>query len=107
MAKMPTGEPFFRVTFPSTDDYLILSARLDSRANAAKVAAALSATPPAIILETSPNSEHHPLWWLNRSGRSLVVEFGIPLTFSEPIAENRLPRGLSARVGEYRGTDLR
>ncbi len=102
MPKTPTGEPFFRVFFASTDDFLLASAALASKATAEKVRAALAATPPAIVLETSPNSPSHPVWFVNRGGRSLVLELGRPLTFSEAITERQLPRGLATRLGEHR-----
>ncbi len=101
MPKTPTGEPFFRVIFASTDDFLLVSAALASKATAEKVRAALAETPPAIVLETSPNSPSHPVWFVNRGGRSLVLELGRPVTFSEAITERQLPRGLATRLGEH------
>jgi hypothetical protein len=100
MPNTPTGEPFYRVTFASTDDYLMLSAALASRANASRVAAALAAKPAALILQTSPNSEYHPVWFVNRAGRTLVGELGLPVKFGDAIEERRLPRRLIVRLGE-------
>lgn len=105
MSKAPTEEPFFRVFFGSTDDFLLLSAALDSKANADKVRAALARTPPAILLETSPNSNFHPVWFVNRSGQSLVLELGRPVTFGDAIKERQLPRGLQIRLGELNNED--